>query len=591
MKNHQKITLLIMAIDNLTVVVSLVDKASKQAMSISTSIAAIGKVAALAGAAVAALGVVIGIVAVKEFAKFEKSMSNVKAITNATGEDMNKMSDLAREMGRTTAFTAKEAAEGMTFLGMAGFDTNEIMKALPDTLNLAAASNIELGRAADIASNVLTGFRLQAGEAGRVVDVLAKTVTSSNTDMNQLSEAMKLFAPSAATFGISVEEASAAVGLLGNAGLQGSVATTALSTSLVRLSKPTKEMKTTIKQLGLDFFDTNGEFIGMANTIELLEDRFRTMTPEQESATIATIFGARAVKQWSVLVAAGSDDLREFTGELENSAGAAQQMADIQLDNLSGAYTLLKSAVNGVLIEIGGKLAPALKNITQDFTELTTAAMTDGVVMNFVDKIIGGLSDAFIFLKDMVALAKEGFDFLGEGLNATNMIFGENQNNLEALTQLYTDLKPVIDVLAASIGIGLKVAIESVSIVVNGLIEGLNVLFDLGQGLGKLLGKITGIKTAASSARSKVGKLFGFADGGIVPEYFASGGQAKGTDTVPAMLTPGELILNKAQQKNVAGSMGGVTINIQGNLIGNRQAAIDLGNQIASQLGLSTAMA
>lgn len=323
------------------------------------------------GVAFGAISGAVGL-AVKEFGNFEQAMSSVNAITGASANEFDQLTNKAKELGRTTAFTAQEAAEAMTFLGMAGFDTAEILETVDGTLSLAAASGIELGRAADIASNVLTGFRLETDETARVVDVLAKTITSSNTDMEQLSEAMKYFAPTAATFGVSVEEASAVVGLLGNAGLQGSISTRALATSMARLAKPSNEMLDVMGELNLEFFDANGEFVGMEKTIRQLETAFATLTPQQQASALTTLFGAQAVKQWNVLVAGGADELGNFTTQLENAGGAAEEMAQKKLDNLKGAFTLLKSAISGVGIELGGVFAPVVRSVAEAITPLAT---------------------------------------------------------------------------------------------------------------------------------------------------------------------------------------------------------------------------
>lgn len=321
--------------------------------------------------AVASAAVGVGLSAsVKEFANFEKQMSKVNAVANPTAEQFAEMTELAKEMGRTTAFTAKEAADGLVFLGMAGFNAEESMQSLEGTLKLAAAAGIDLGSSADIASNVLTGFQLATTETDRVVDVLAATITSSNTDLLQMSDAMKYFAPTAAAFGISLEESSAAIGLMGNAGIQGSLATRALGTSLTRLTGSNKKAADAMAEWNIEAFNAQGEFIGIAGLVEEMEVAFEGATDAQKQQAISTIFGAEAIQEINVLLAAGSDELRAYTAELENSAGAADEMARKQLDNLAGSFTLLKSAVSGFMIDLGERLAPILREVTDNFTAL-----------------------------------------------------------------------------------------------------------------------------------------------------------------------------------------------------------------------------
>jgi len=366
-----------MANTNLDVVVELVDKMTKPLEETSKRLKATNEeffdASKKVGAAMTAIGVA-GVAAIGKsvsvFMDFEKEMSNVKAITNIAGKEMEDMTKLAMELGATTKFTAKEAAEGMTFLGMAGFNAKEIMQAMPATMNLAAASNTDLASAADIASNVLTGFRLTADETIRVVDVLAATVTSSNVNMSQLSESMKYFAPTAAAFGVSLEEASAAVGLLGNAGIQGSIATRALGTALTRLTKPTDGMIAVMDLLNISFFNAKGEFVGLAEMIRRLENSFKGLTQEQKMSYTATLFGMEAIQEINVLLAAGSNELSNYTKELQGAGGTADRMAKTQMDNLAGSIELLSGAFDGLMLAIGAQFAPMLRQLADILTGL-----------------------------------------------------------------------------------------------------------------------------------------------------------------------------------------------------------------------------
>ncbi|MEE9117839.1 MAG: phage tail tape measure protein [Calditrichia bacterium] len=317
------------------------------------------KVLAGIGAAVGAgLGLAIG-----EFAGFEKGMSRVKAITGATGKEFDDLTDLAKTMGRTTAFTATEASEAMNFLGMAGFEANEIMEALPATLDLAAAASIELGRAADIVSNVMQQFGADTSETSHFVDVLAATTTSSNTTMEELSDAMNFLAPTMASLSGEVEEAAATIGILANAGLKGSNATAVLKTSLLRLSKPTSDMEEGMARAGFVAFDAQENFVGLTDVIRQMEEGTANMTEKMRSQTISQIFGVRAYSQINVLIQAGSEELARYTKILENSDGAARKMAKTMLDNLAGSWTIFTSAVSGLKIELGSRFAPVLREV------------------------------------------------------------------------------------------------------------------------------------------------------------------------------------------------------------------------------------
>lgn len=296
-------------------------------------------------------------------ANFEKTLSSVKAMTGATDEQMAAMTQQAKALGADTKFSASQAAEGMAFLGMAGFKTNDIMKAMPGMLNLAAAGSLDLGRAADIASNIMAGFSIDAGQAGHASDVLAFAASNSNTSVEQLGEAMKYASGTASTIGLGLEETTAAMMSMADVGLQGSVAGQAFATSLGRLAKPTGEAKKVIDGLNLSFFDQQGKIKPLPDIIGELEKGMNGMTEQQKTATLQTIFGAEAFKNWAALLKTGSDKLRENTQALKDSDGAAKEMADTMNDNLIGKWDSFKSKLEGLAITIFERLAPALVGV------------------------------------------------------------------------------------------------------------------------------------------------------------------------------------------------------------------------------------
>lgn len=317
----------------------------------------------MAGIAVGAGAALAGIVSAG--AGFEKTMSAVQAVTGASGQDMKKMSELAKKMGSETKFSASQAAEGMQYLGMAGFKTNEIMEAMPGMLSLAAAGQLDLGLAADITSNIMSGFGLKADQATHSADVLAKAASSSNTNVEQMGEAMKYAAGSASTVGFTMEETSAAMMAMANAGLQGSVAGQAWGTSLNRLAKPTKEMKKVMGELNLEFFDSQGKIKPLPQLVSELEQKTAGMTNQQKAATLSTLFGAEAFKNWAALMKVGGEELGRMTDGLVLADGAAKKMADTMSNNLSGKWDEFKSKLEGLGITIFTIIAPALYAILQ----------------------------------------------------------------------------------------------------------------------------------------------------------------------------------------------------------------------------------
>lgn len=309
-----------------------------------------------------------GTAAVKLGMDFEEGMSQVEALSGATAEQMQALEEQARELGATTRFSALEASEGMQFLSMAGFDVNETMEAMPGMLNLATAGALELGRAADITSNIMSGFSLEADEAGRVSDVLAEAASNANTDVNQLGEAMGYLAPAANSMGWEVEEATAAVMSLSNAGIQGSRAGSTFSTSLTRLANPTGKAAELIEELGIELFNAEGQMKSMPDVVAEFEDSMEGMDDKTRAATLATIVGQEAYRSWSVLLEEGSVALAENTEQLQGAEGAAARMAETMNDNAKGSLLELKSTLE----ELGLILSETLLPIAQDWTETIT---------------------------------------------------------------------------------------------------------------------------------------------------------------------------------------------------------------------------
>ena len=322
------------------------------------------------GAAVAA--VAAGLVAAgKRFADFEGSMNAVKAVTGASAAEMGALSDLAKEMGATTAFSAKEAADGMAFLGKAGFDAGEIIEALPATLNLAAAGQLDLATASDIASNVLSGFNKNTSELGEVTDIMALAAASANTSVQALGQGISIVGPVAANVGVSLEQTAAAIGLLGDKGVPAEVAATGLRGAISRLLNPSKEAAKALDRLGVTATDASGEMRPLDDIIGDLEKSGLSAGDAMQ------IFGQRAGPVMLNLVSTGADNFRKFTRELENSEGAAQDMADTMLEGLHGSFVKLESAVDTAMVNVGegvsGVLVPVLDQLAKSATAVGDA--------------------------------------------------------------------------------------------------------------------------------------------------------------------------------------------------------------------------
>lgn len=376
--------------------------------------------------------------AVKLGMDFESGMARVAAVSGATAEEMDAMEAQARELGATTKFSALQAAEGMEFLARAGFSANEVMEAMPGLLDLAAASGADLGVAADIASNILSGFGMEAAEAGRVADVLAAATANSNTTVESMGEAMKYVAPVAAALGISVEETAAAVGVLGDAGIAGGQAGTVLRAGLLRLASPTSAVSDLMDELGLEIFDAEGQMKSMPEVIGELEKGLEGMTDQQKTATLETLFGAQAVSGWSALISAGSENLGDFTGSLNDAEGAAAEMAAIMGDTTAGKLLQLRSALEEVALRIWESLQPAIETVI-------------GIVQEAVDWF-NSLSDEFIAITVIIGAVAAAIGPLLVILGTLIASVGQIMGSLKLLGAVFGALTGPVGIVIAIIG-------------------------------------------------------------------------------------------------------------------------------------------
>lgn len=323
---------------------------------------------------------------VSTFNNFATGMSNVKALSGATEEEFIRLSDTAEKLGATTKYTAAEASEGMKYLAMAGWNTNQIIDAMPGLLNLAAAGATDLSTAADIVSDVMTAMGMEASEASRAADVFAKTATATNTSIEGLGATMKYAAPIANSFGLSLEDVSAAAGLMANAGIKGEMAGTALRGSLLRMAKPTSDMQKAMSSLGISFTDSTGKMKSMGQIVKMLETSFQGMSEADKLANAQILFGTEAASAWLGVISQGSAAYDELAESLYGAKGAAEAMANTQLDNLAGDMTLLQSAVDGMQISLMKKLNPYARQAVQwltgkipQVTEMLTGAIDKGI--------------------------------------------------------------------------------------------------------------------------------------------------------------------------------------------------------------------
>jgi len=337
----------------------------------------------------------IATASVKTAMDFEKGMSKVEAITGSTAEQMDQLEATAKKLGATTAFSAKEAAEGMSFLGMAGYDTNQIIEAMPGLLDLAAASQTDLARTADIVSDAMTAFGLSADQTGRFADVLAKASSKANTNVEMLGESFKYVAPVAGAFGFSIEDTTAALGVMANSGIKASQAGTTLRAALLRMNDGVGEAGEVMEELGISMTDSEGNMRSLGDILGQLKKGFADLTEEQKGQAASALFGKNAMAGMLAIVNDTSGSLETLTGELENASGSAKDMADTMLDNLAGQMTILKSSTEAIAISIGQLLIPALAGFASNVQENMP------VIQDIMEKLFGAIVDGATFVKDI----------------------------------------------------------------------------------------------------------------------------------------------------------------------------------------------
>jgi TP901 family phage tail tape measure protein len=303
-------------------------------------------------------------------ANFEQAMAKVGAVSGATSEDMAKdmarLTEQARILGRDTQFTATQAANSQEMLARANFKTEEIIKTMPGLLNMAAAEGMDLATAADIAASTLRGFQLAADQSNRVADVLAKTSAASNTSISGLGESMKMVAPIAAGLSIPFEETAAMIGVMGDAGIKGSEAGTALRASLIRLSKEPTQTHEALEKLGVATRDAKGNLRTIPSLMQSLSDKMKGMGDADKMGELSKIFGTEAASgMLAVMDTAQSGRLQKLTETLQNAGGAAAEMAAKMNDTAQGAMKRLGSAWESLNIDIGNSVLPTFTGMVE----------------------------------------------------------------------------------------------------------------------------------------------------------------------------------------------------------------------------------
>lgn len=354
-------------------------------------------------------------------ANFEQAMAKVGAISRASDADLEQMTATARELGAKTNWSASQAAEGMKYLSMAGFSAQDSIKSMPGMLNLASAGGIDLGAAADIASNILSGFNLEAGEMGRLGDVLTNAFTSSNTDLTMLGETMKYVAPVAAATGVSLEQAAAMAGKLGDAGIQASQAGTSMRAIINRLAAPTGKSAQVLEQLGVKTLDANGNLRDLPEILKDLDKSMAGFGSGARAEMTSTIFGLEATSAATVLLnQAGKDNLQNYAEKLKET-GSAARVAKEQNDTFFGATRRLGSALESAGITLGSKLLPPLAAAAEAMAGMIGKVVTASEQYPALTKVVVGATFAFVGIKIAAIAGGYAMTFLKGALLTTRL--------------------------------------------------------------------------------------------------------------------------------------------------------------------------
>ena len=333
-------------------------------------------------------GAVIGVSlslgsAINTYADFEATMSKVMALSGTTGSAMDAITDKAKQIGLSTKFTAKEAGDAFTYMGMAGWKSGQMLAGVDGIINLSRASGEDLATVSDIVTDDLTAFKMQAGEAGHFADVLAKAATSANTNVSMMGETFKYVGPLAGTMGYSIEDMSIAVGLMANSSIKGSQAGTSLKTAIANMASPTDKMAEAMKGLGISLTDSEGNAKSFRSVMDNIRTSFKCLIPTERAAFASTIFGKEAMSGMLAIINASEADYKSLTTAIDNADGAAKRMAETMEDNLKGSLTKLQSATQGTLMSLGERLAPYAREATDWVTDN----------MQYVEKYINKIMD------------------------------------------------------------------------------------------------------------------------------------------------------------------------------------------------------
>lgn len=371
-----------------------------------------------------------GVSAVKSGMQFDATMSEVSAISGATGQDFQDLRDKALEMGAKTKFSASEAAEAMTYMGMAGWKAGDMISGIEGIMNLAAASGEDLALTSDIVTDALTAFGKSAGDSGHLADIMAAASSNANTNVAMLGESFKYVAPVAGALGYSMEDTSLALGLMANSGIKASQAGTSLRTAMANMASPTKNMAAVMDEYGISLTNADGSMMSLQDVMIQLREKMGGLDEATQASAASMLFGKEAMSGMLAIINAAPEDFEKLTGAIYDCNGAAEEMAATMIDNLQGDLTLLGSAFESLQIAISDSLTPTLREFAQ-FGQRAMSSLLEGFqgggVSGFMSALSGIVTDGVKMLAEkapeFASVSVQFIGALGEGiLNASPQI-------------------------------------------------------------------------------------------------------------------------------------------------------------------------
>lgn len=387
-----------------------------------------------------------GTAAVKSGMAFDATMSEVSAISGAAGQDFQDLRDKALEMGAKTKFSASEAADAMTYMGMAGWKAQDMIGGIEGIMDLAAASGENLATTSDIVTDALTAFGKSASDSGHLADIMAAASSNANTNVSMLGESFKYVAPVAGALGYTMEDTSLALGLMANSGIKASQAGTSLRTAMTNMASPTKNMASVMKKYDLSLTNTDGSMKSLVEVMDELRLKMGDVDEATQAADASLLFGKEAMSGMLAIINASTEDYKKLAGAIYECDGAAKQMASTMIDNLQGDLTLLGSAFESLQIAISDSLTPTLREFAQfgqkAMAELLKGFQGNGVTgfMNALEKIV---ADGIALLSSKAPeFAKVSVQFL-EAI--ANGILQSRDKIVDTANQIFTMLITELD--------------------------------------------------------------------------------------------------------------------------------------------------